>query len=240
MTDQSNPEIQKPAEPQPAAEEKPPVDLARLVPVFEEMMLMLHESLTKIPHASSNLINVTKRNELVTTEVLSIVDRLNENIDKLSMGLSAIADAARQRNELKAAITGAVAGLKGEGAEEVRTLWDKLTALPVPDGNVEELAAVLKTIQSDSTSIIMSLQVQDITAQHIVAVNHLIESVQNRLTIILQRFYGADFQAMIPDSSRKRLANYIALISKKVHRQDILADNPTESQDDIDRMFKQF
>ncbi len=223
-----------------AKEEKPAVDLTRLIPVFEDMMLMLHESLTKIPHASSNLINVTKRNELVTSEVLSIVDRLGANIEQLSAGLAGLAEADARRKELQATIAQALAQLKGKNGDELRDLWKEFEAVTPAENPIPELAEILRTIQNDSTSIIMSLQVQDITAQHIVAVNHLIESVQNRLTIILQKFYGAEFQAMIPDSSRQRLANYVARISKKVHTQDILADNPTESQEAIDKLFKQF
>jgi hypothetical protein len=83
----------------------------------------------------------------------------------------------------------------------------------------------------------MSLQIQDITAQHIEAISHLIEAVHNRLTIILQKFYGPEFQAVIPDSSRKKLSDYIARQSKKVHSHDILPDSAIESQNEIDRMF---
>lgn len=224
-------------------EQKMPEELTRLVPIFEDMMLMLHESLKKIPHATSNLVNVTKRNEKVVSEVLSIVDKLGPTVNALTKDLTSISQSVQRRKEIRNEIAQTFSQItknkRGPLVEKLRDLWHDYETIPSVDTEIQTMLENLKIIQSESTNIVMALQVQDITAQHIVAVNHLIESVQNRLTIMLQKFYGAEFRAVIPDSSRERLANYMARQPKKAHSQDILADTATETQDAIDRMFNE-
>ncbi len=224
-------------------EPKAPVDFRNLLPVIEDIILMVHESLRKIPHATSNLNKVTQRNERVTAEILSVVDRLNDNTDELSQGLSAISNSAQRRKELQKEIDTVLSESKNGKAAPVvlrlQNLWNEYESLPSIDEIIQSMLKSIVGIQNDSTNIVMALQVQDITAQHVEAINHLIESVHNRLTLILQKFYGVEFQTVIPDSSRKKLSDYIAKQSKKTHSHDVLPENELESQNEIDRMFKE-
>lgn len=222
-------------------EQKPAFDFNTLLPILEDIILMVHESIRKIPHVTSNLNKITERNERVTAEILSVVDRLNDDASQLSAGILAISESIQRRKELHQQIGEALAELnKGTlvlPAPRIQELWQEYNSLPTMDETIVALFKSVEVIQNESTNVVMSLQIQDITAQHIGAINHLIESVHNRLTLILQKFYGVEFQAVIPDSSRKKLSDYIARQSKKTHSHEILPDSVVESQDEIDRMF---
>ncbi len=222
-------------------DQKLPVDFRNLLPIIEDIMLMVHESLKKVPHVSTNLNKVTERNERVTAEILSHVDHLNENMGQLADGLSTISSLSQRQEELRQDIDAVITEISEKDPSpanvRLRTIWQEFESFLSIEGTIQSMQKSIENIQNNATNVVMSLQVQDITAQHMQAINNLIESVHNRLTIILQKFYGAEFQAVIPDSSRKKLSDYIARQSKKIHSHDILPESEIESQNEIDRMF---
>ena len=103
--------------------------------------------------------------------------------------------------------TAAVAALKGKmvrlctlsagtpGAAEAHALCADATVLL--DGLVPSVDAVqeLESIQTDCTNIMIALQVQDITAQQIAAVNKLMQSVDEGLNRLLKHFSQVDGRA---------------------------------------------
>jgi G:T/U-mismatch repair DNA glycosylase len=222
-------------------DQKPPVDIRKLLPIIEDIMLMVHESLKKVPHVTTNLSKVTERNERVTAEILSYVDHLNDNMGQLADGLSTISSLSQRQEELRQDIDAVITEISEKDPSAVhvrlRTIWQEFESFLSIEGTIQSMQKSIENIQNNATNVVMSLQVQDITAQHMQAINNLIESVHNRLTIILQKFYGAEFQAVIPDSSRKKLSDYIARQSKKIHSHDVLPESEIESQNEIDRMF---
>jgi hypothetical protein len=222
-------------------DQKPPVDFRKLLPIIEDIMLMVHESLKKVPHVSTNLNKVTERNERVTAEILSHIDHLNENMGQLADGLSTISSLSQRQEELRQDIDVVITEISEKDPSPVnvrlRTIWQEFESFLSIEGTIQSMQKSIENIQNNATNVVMSLQVQDITAQHMQAINNLIESVHNRLTIILQKFYGAEFQAVIPDSSRKKMSDYIARQSKKIHSHDVLPESEIESQNEIDRMF---
>ena len=222
-------------------DQKPAFDFRTLLPTIEDIVLMVHESLKKIPHVSTNLSKVAERNERVTAEILSVVDHLNDQMNQLADGLSTISSLSRRQEELRQELDAVITEIANNNASpehlRLRTVWEEFESFLSIEGTITSMQKSLENIQNHATNVVMSLQVQDITAQHIQAINHLIDSVHNRLTLILQKFYGPEFQAVIPDSSRKKLSDYIARQSKKVHSHDILPESEIESQNEIDRMF---
>jgi hypothetical protein len=222
-------------------DQKQPAEYHNLLPAIEDIILMVHESIRKIPHVTSNLSKIAERNEHVTAEMLSVADRLNENVSLLSQGLQSLSSSTQRRKELNGEINNVLSEYPKTDADllvlRLKNFWREYESLPAPDETIQAIIRSLEMIQNDSTSIVMSLQIQDITSQHIEAINHLIDSVHNRLTIILQKFYGAEFQAVIPDSSRKKLSDYISKQSKKSFSHDVLPDSAIETQNEIDRMF---
>jgi chemotaxis regulatin CheY-phosphate phosphatase CheZ len=72
----------------------------------------------------------------------------------------------------------------------------------------EELVAnsdkLLESIRMDSTQIMMSLQVQDITSQQLAAVNSLLQTVQSRLSEILIHFRNTEIGELISVATASR------------------------------------
>jgi hypothetical protein len=58
---------------------------------------------------------------------------------------------------------------------------------------------LLNSIKMDSSSIMMSLQMQDITSQQIAAVNHLLEKVQEKLGGIMLKFQNSEIANIASD-----------------------------------------
>ncbi len=72
----------------------------------------------------------------------------------------------------------------------------------------EELVAnsekLLESIRMDSTQIMMSLQVQDITSQQLAAVNGLLQTVQSRLSEIMIHFRNTEIGELISTAASRR------------------------------------
>jgi chemotaxis regulatin CheY-phosphate phosphatase CheZ len=88
----------------------------------------------------------------------------------------------------------------------------------------------------------MSLQVQDITAQHLAAVNHLIISVQHKLSKLLAVFNLADEDSFSKDNLELPGTHFDANASydKSSNDQDLVdsvISGEKASQDDIDKLF---
>ncbi|HLP18086.1 MAG TPA: protein phosphatase CheZ [Bacteroidota bacterium] len=109
----------------------------------------------------------------------------------------------------------------------------------------------LDNIEMNTNSIMMSLQVQDITSQQIAAVNHLMESVQGRLGSLVDDFGKANFDEMKGNSidfPTDVTFDANAVYNKSTERQelanDVVSSMSTESesssfssQADIDALF---
>ncbi len=161
-----------------------------VIPILEEMNTSIRESTSQIPHASSKLSDVTRATELATTEILDI-------IDFLLMELGGVRAEYRQMKEelgKMIQLDDSMARLiKKEISDSHPELMDKLkwmyrekrslgTRL---NKRVDGLERSLEKIHQNANNIMISLQVQDITAQQIAAVTHMIHSMENRLTTLL-------------------------------------------------------
>lgn len=164
-----------------------------IVPVLEEINASLYESASKMPHASSQLSKVTKATEVATTEILDNLDgvlsklnAIDQHFDTASKDLTVLDKLERQSVKLLRAT------LKGQDKELLQTILNihqqKQSHLKAIVSNAEELEKSLKDIRAKSNDIMISLQVQDITSQQIASVNHLIESVQYRLSSLIGKF----------------------------------------------------
>jgi len=234
-----------------------------IIPVLEEINVSIYESANKMPRASSQLNKVSQATELATTEILdsldSVVSRLNAidtHFDTATSDLTAIGKLDEELQELVTKSMG------GDCKDDMRKFAElnsrKNSHLKAVKANADGLEQSLKDIRSKANDIMFSLQVQDITAQQIASVNHLIESVQSRLSGLIERFNidgtelvgeieKLDKKAFNPDASydhsadRQHSADEIMNRAHhlKSHFNDYDAPNQTEStsQDEIDRMF---
>jgi chemotaxis regulatin CheY-phosphate phosphatase CheZ len=149
-------------------------------PLLETINNSIADSTSKIPKASHQIDNVTSATELATTEILDLVDVISNEASIVEKSINNVAQIEEKRGNILNSIREA-----SKGNAQIASLLDEYTNA----GNVLELVSPsltsIKKIGSDVYNITLSLQVQDITAQQLAAVNHLIGSVQEKLTSLI-------------------------------------------------------
>ena len=164
--------------------------LSEILPVLDEVDRSIQMSTNALmPGATARLASVTRATELATTEIM---DQIDAAYDKLAQAKEKIEESREHLVALYAAdqrllslletriddqtLVAMVASILEEKAVHRNTVAEILTGK----------ARILDEIRVDLNSIMMSLQVQDITSQQIAAVSHLIHSVKE----VLQKFEG--------------------------------------------------
>jgi len=155
------------------------------VPLLENINSSIEESTSKIPKASHQILNVTSATEIATTEILDLVDEISNNLGKAEAISKRTSDQNFKRRQvwekIKLIINDDLLIKEYEEAE---------TDEQISDGQKE----IFNKIKEEIYRITLSLQVQDITAQQLAAVNHLIESVNNKLSSLITDFQYADIK----------------------------------------------
>ena len=155
-------------------------------PLLDEINASIRESTHKMPHAKSKLQSVSQATELATTEILDLVDAAQSELRTLSSTLNATEESIEAiraadvtlLNEMREALPADHAVLAS--AEALHNKKGELIEQCL-QANAEKQQAV-RTVREKMTQIMMALQVQDITSQQIAAVNHIIESLRDRMT----------------------------------------------------------
>jgi chemotaxis regulatin CheY-phosphate phosphatase CheZ len=168
-------------------------------PLLHEINYSVEENLKKMPGASKQLSQVTEATEMATTEIMDIVDGLVFKSTVITQNMEKMVeiDTAKREAPLKVLeiIQKAVAK-KGDDKllPQLNALIDKFKQDPNSEYQdaIDNNKELLQSIQMDASSIMMSLQVQDITSQQIAAVNHMLTTIQGKLGSILQKFSSTD------------------------------------------------
>jgi chemotaxis regulatin CheY-phosphate phosphatase CheZ len=87
--------------------------------------------------------------------------------------------------------------------DNIRSAVSVLQKPDVSEELVNNSEKLLESIRMDSTQIMMSLQVQDITSQQLAAVNSLLQTVQNKLGEIMVHFRNTEIGELISSSARR-------------------------------------
>lgn len=213
-------------------------------PLLDDINLSVEENMHKMQNASRQLSKVTEANETATTEIINIVDDLvsksgiissnMEQLDKLNSikydtalnALEVIYKAVTEKkdvNKYVPQLSDAIDKMKTMEGIEYKELFDSTREL-------------LNSITNDSNSIMMSLQIQDITSQQIAAVNYLLDTMRDKLGNILMKFKPSNISSLVS----KEKADDKTVISV-MHRP--IAFSPEDgdatyfSQEDIDDLF---
>lgn len=242
--------------------------VSEIQPLLDEINNSIHENLKKMPNASQQLSKVTEATEMATTEIMDIVDGLVYKSDIISANLNRIVeiDAKKRENPIK------LLELLHRAIQQKSDLTMILPQLAAAIQNMKNMPGkeynkiindtteIVQSISMDSSSIMMSLQVQDITSQQIAAVNNLLETVQGKLSRILEHFQSSDISDIVSGDELplnhikvSKLHREIAFdpdaidsITNKASRQGEVDDfmknhnsglNTEASQDDIDALF---
>jgi len=118
---------------------------------------------------------------------------------------------------------------------------------------IKTLNEVVEKIEMDSSRITISLQVQDITAQQLASVNHLIDSVQNKLSSLLfdlgkqqdrpiptfdaNTITEQDSDYAFSDGTFNENARYDRSTEKQELVDTLVLENTKTSQEEIDKLF---
>lgn len=152
------------------------------VPLLETINRSIAESTSKIPKATNQIQSVTNATEMATTEILDLVDSLNSDLTDIE---KTMVDILAKETDKSDFLFSLIPLLNKKDAEIfIKDFLNK-------NSSTEKLGQLLLQVgkmKNDSNSIALSLQVQDITSQQLATVNHLMESVQDRLASLIQDF----------------------------------------------------
>ncbi len=236
--------------------------LKNISSLLDEINTSIRESTHRMmPTASSRLESVTQATELATTEILDLADtsltnlwQLKEHMVQATEHVDAIGKAdARMIRLLRSSLRGKDEVLLTK-IEMIH--HEKKTRRRIVGKQVRADVEAIDEVREMMNHIMIALQVQDITAQQLASVNHLIEMIQDRMGNLmvrmgsegpdLQRNTSRRFAAFDPDAQYDRSG-------KKQRAADVVMANygeqstappaPTSavsepaSQDSIDQLF---
>ena len=219
-------------------------------PLLDDINSSIEENLRKMPSASKQLSKVTEATELATTEILDIVDGIVYKSDIISSNLKHLTGINNDSKKSPIKILELIAQTTQDIDEfkdlqpHLKNAINSLKSSQDVDFTkiVGDTEKILTSIKDDSTSIMFSLQVQDITSQQIAAVNHLLETIQGKLENILTKFQNTEISDLVNTSKEQSERANVT----KLHRDiafdpdavDSLAMKDTR-QDDVDMMMKE-
>jgi chemotaxis regulatin CheY-phosphate phosphatase CheZ len=165
--------------------------LEEIEPLLDEINASIRESTDKMPAAKSKLETVTEATEMATTEILDLVDSVAFELKMMQKALTRKTeglDAVREADErLLQLLNSELGDEHADLIKEVERIHRRKQPLldEAIDHADDELEAV-DDVREKMTQITMSLQVQDITSQQIAAANHIIESLRDRMTRLVE------------------------------------------------------
>jgi chemotaxis regulatin CheY-phosphate phosphatase CheZ len=221
--------------------------IQKLVDFINEMRPMLshinesiEESSSKIPKATDHIVDIASATELATTEILNLIDEITSNTFQLADTFKEILQKEEENKKLLHELTELVSdNLRAK--EIVEELLNNFTVSKLND----KITDALNKITTDSTNIAIALQVQDITSQQLSAVNHLIISVQKRLTSLMFDLSNDGIKSVdnsneivVPtDSNFDMEASFINQQTSQDEVDKLVGSSNIASQDEIDKLF---
>ena len=205
------------------------------IPLLENVNNSIHESTNKIPKAAIQINSVTNATEIATTEILDIVDGMFTDLGTMNKRLVALKTNLESQKETVEKFAG-----------PVNNSSDLLAALKHDEmkNDLEAVSGMVDKIQEGMTNITISLQVQDITAQQLSSVNHLMQSIQEKLASLLYdlsnknnkdvpEFMDSKNAAFNPDARYDKNHKTQELVDNLVNENSVKA-----SQAEIDKLFQ--
>lgn len=222
--------------------------VSEIEPLLEEINSSIAENLKKMPSATKQLSKVTEATELATTEIMDILDNLTFKTDVISRNLNQLREIkdhhiavstrlleilhkAIQANENLSNYLPEISKVMTMIKENEAALFDK---------TIRETNSILDSINMDSSSIMMSLQVQDITSQQLAAVNHLIETVQEKLMKIIEKFDKTKIENLIDKPEINTSTNVTKLHREIAFDPDAVKtiEEKSDMQSSVDELIK--
>lgn len=217
------------------------IDFMRdVVPLLENVNNSIQDSTSKIPKAANQIHNVTNATEVATSEILDIVDSMSMDITKIKNELIEMKNGFLNQRVILDKYDKDFEGLSAKFGELKTGL-----SIDEMENKIVMIENTIRKFENDTTNITISLQIQDITAQQLASVNHLIQSVQKRLSSLLCDL-GNQAGKQLPDldeseGSRSHTFNPDAKYDRSNEKQErvdmIVNENLKTSQAEIDKLF---
>jgi len=219
------------------------VFVSEIQPLLDEINNSITENLRRMPSASKQLSKVTEATELATTEIMDLVDGILFNLDTITSNIDKVNKITDLQSQKSIETLEVLYQAINNGVDVTQLLPDLRTAIDNLGNNINHekdvtifnTKEIIKSIQLDSSSIMMSLQVQDITSQQIAAVNKLLETLQTKLESILKHFKNTDLGEMIVPEYENEIIDTIRV--SKLHRE--IAFDPHAVDSILNKGFKQ-
>jgi len=210
------------------------------VPLLDDINSSIADSTSKIPRAKDQINNISSATELATTEILDIADSISLDLDKVKKEFKSLEEKESKKREIWNNIKQLL--MNKENAQELIQEYEQLDdSLQI----IRNFGEVFDKINNDVCNITLSLQVQDITSQQLAAVNHLIESVRQRLSSLIihldeSELNNLDLEQI--DSEHNSAFNPEAEYTKSHEKQEVADTLVNQSlnkttQDEIDKLF---
>ena len=210
------------------------------VPLLENVNQSIQDSTSKIPKAAMQINNVTSATEVATTEILDIVDAISSDVQTIKTKLEIFGNKIDKQKDIISRLLLTV--------NENKVACEIINNELIPEFVVDELVPMVEMIDKihdGVMNITISLQVQDITAQQLSSVNHLIHAVQEKLSSLVTDLNNKEVKE-VPNISYQVAEsgsfNADARYSKDKDSQS-LADSlvnsqgKKSSQEEIDKLF---
>ncbi|MFW5972936.1 MAG: protein phosphatase CheZ [Bacteroidota bacterium] len=205
-----------------------------ITPLLDEINQSIRDSTAKMPRATTQLMSVTEATELATTEILDLVDGVLDQLGILREHLSATAEriggVAEDDRSIEDAVSQALRDCGTDVPDDLQMLFDerRKRVVRLQEGLSDEGESIAD-IRSRINRIMISLQVQDITSQQIASVNHLIESIRDRMTALVEQLGGSPASSSDNTSTQERTT----------FDPDARYDRTDQRQNEVDRVVSQ-
>jgi chemotaxis regulatin CheY-phosphate phosphatase CheZ len=221
--------------------------MQEIIPLLNRINSSIVESAGKMPEAKDQINSVTSATELATTEILDLVDEITAEVNSVETTINGLSEIQNKRSELLTKLKNITKD--NPSALEIIT---ELEAGNKLENFLNEIKERVTKVNEDSFKITMSLQVQDITAQQLAAVNHLIESVNLKLSNLVEQINSSNIQEELsgltsnvteitPDEegsvSFDKNAKYDHDVSRQERADELVNKKEQATQDDIDKLF---
>ena len=221
--------------------------LGEMIHFVQDITVLLEEVNTTIrtrsghmERATEHLKSVSEATEVATSEILDHSDEVLKDLrgleDRLSTLEEDFSEAAAADERVLTLLHDELGDEHEEVLDEVARIQDEKQALRDDWATqLQEAREALSPIRDRMNQIMMSLQVQDITEQQLSSVNHLIETVRDRIDALLDRLGTGEAdrgEAPSADPGRTATFNMNAEYDRSDDRQrmadDLMADKDVD------------
>lgn len=217
--------------------------MQEMTPLLENINSSIADSTNQMKRGTDQISDVTSATEMATTEILDLVDETAAILVEIENVAKTTAEKITTKNDLIEKVIPLVADNK-----EATELLKQYQAEHVDHNSLETILGLLAKVNENSYKITLSLQVQDITAQQLASVNHLIESVQTRLGSLINDIDQTNISEQVEELRHiapegvafDPNASYTNKEGKQEKVDDIINESKNQekaSQDEIDKLF---